>query len=57
MIVGSDRSTPVDLFRKVNPSLESAVECDSNLVPGMWYCLNPFYGWEIVLDAPVLNFR
>ncbi|KFY11500.1 hypothetical protein V492_04426 [Pseudogymnoascus sp. VKM F-4246] len=55
MIVGANRSTPIDLFLEVNPFLESAVKCDSNLVPTMWYCLSPVYGWEKMPEAPALS--
>lgn len=42
----SKRATPMDLFLKANPSLSTVSECDSKLVPGTWYCLNPVYGFD-----------
>ncbi|KFY70725.1 hypothetical protein V498_10250, partial [Pseudogymnoascus sp. VKM F-4517 (FW-2822)] len=45
-IVTVSRSTPMDLFLEVNPSLGSAAECDTNLEPGVWYCLSPHYFWD-----------
>ncbi|RYP35707.1 hypothetical protein DL766_002360 [Monosporascus sp. MC13-8B] len=45
-IVTASRSTPMDLFLEVNPSLGSAAKCDSNLKPGVWYCLSPHYYWD-----------
>ena len=46
MIVTGSRSTPMDLFLAVNPSLGTAVECDAKLAVGAWYCLSPHYGWH-----------
>ena len=46
MIVAASRSTPMNLFIEVNPSLKSAAECDANLQPGLWYCLSPHYYWD-----------
>ncbi|KAK1994860.1 hypothetical protein LX36DRAFT_692917 [Colletotrichum falcatum] len=46
MIVSAVRSTPMDLFLKVNPSLGTASECDGNLVVSVWYCLSPHYAWD-----------
>ncbi|KAM0454556.1 hypothetical protein ACHAO4_004362 [Trichoderma viride] len=42
------RAMPMDLFLKINPSLGSVAECDSKIVPGLWYCLNPVHGWDQV---------
>lgn len=46
MIVGASRSTPMDLFLEVNPSLGTAAECDSKLNVGVWYCLSPHWAWD-----------
>ncbi|KAH6608261.1 LysM domain-containing protein [Trichoderma cornu-damae] len=45
MIVAASRSSPMDLFLQVNPSLGTAAECDSKLKVGVWYCLSPYYYW------------
>ena len=50
-IVMANPSTPMDLFLQVNPSLETAAKCDSNLNPGMWYCLTPHYSWDYAHPA------
>ncbi|GKT64258.1 lysM domain-containing protein [Colletotrichum tofieldiae] len=46
MIVTASRSTPMDLFLEVNPSLGTAAKCDENLAVGVWYCLSPHYAWD-----------
>ncbi|KAH6710632.1 hypothetical protein DL95DRAFT_351095 [Leptodontidium sp. 2 PMI_412] len=46
MIVTASRSTPMDLFLKVNPSLGTAAKCDQSLVVGVWYCLSPHSAWD-----------
>ncbi|KFZ00855.1 hypothetical protein V501_10416 [Pseudogymnoascus sp. VKM F-4519 (FW-2642)] len=38
MIVRANPSTPMDIFLRANPSLETAAKCDGNLKPGVWYC-------------------
>ncbi|KFY43830.1 hypothetical protein V494_01794 [Pseudogymnoascus sp. VKM F-4513 (FW-928)] len=53
--MGANRSTSIDLFLEVDPSLESAVKCDINLVPSMWYRLSPVYGLEKMPEAPALS--
>ncbi|KFY18020.1 hypothetical protein V492_00207 [Pseudogymnoascus sp. VKM F-4246] len=45
-VVMANRSTPMDLFLQVNPSLGTAAKCDSNLKPGIWYCLSPHHFWD-----------
>lgn len=45
MLLG-DFAVPINLFIDANPSLESPLACDSNLVGGVWYCLRPFRYWS-----------
>lgn len=52
MIITASRSTPMDLFLQVNPSLGTAAECDSKLKAGVWYCLSPHRGWNNTQPAP-----
>jgi hypothetical protein len=46
LIVRNNKSTPIDLFLKVNPSLRTTMTCDGDLKVGAWYCLNPHHGWD-----------
>lgn len=46
MLVSTGAAVPIDLFLDVNPSLETAAECDGKLVTGTWYCLNPHRYWD-----------
>ncbi|OBT55533.1 hypothetical protein VE04_05578 [Pseudogymnoascus sp. 24MN13] len=47
-IVTANRSTPMDLFLEVNPSLETAAKCDKNLKPS---------GHVICITAPGGDFK
>lgn len=42
-IISVSKSIALDLLYAINPSIDSA--CD-NLVPGLWYCVQPTYGWN-----------
>lgn len=52
MIIGVSRSTPMDLFLMVNPSLGTAAQCDSNLKAGVWYCQSPHWAWDEEQPSP-----
>jgi hypothetical protein len=46
MIMNASKSTPMNLFLQVNPSLRTAATCDGDLKIGVWYCLSPVNGWD-----------
>jgi hypothetical protein len=52
MVITANRSTPMDLFLKINPTLGTAAKCDDNLETGLWYCLSPVYGWDVEQPKP-----
>jgi hypothetical protein len=39
MLVSTTNAVPMDVFLEANPSLKTALACDTNLEPGTWYCL------------------
>ncbi|KAF5229853.1 hypothetical protein FAUST_10152 [Fusarium austroamericanum] len=39
MLVSTAKAVPMDVFLEANPSLKTALACDSALEPGTWYCL------------------
>ncbi|KAK0391599.1 hypothetical protein NLU13_1099 [Sarocladium strictum] len=47
MVILANRATPMDLFLAANPSLGTALECDSRLELDSWYCLRPVRDWDL----------